>query len=117
MEASNLDGRAVDAVHLYISKAFNNIYHHILRQADELPTKLVDSEVDWKLAALLDLRGCGEWHKVQLEASHTSIPQGLVLGLTLIFTLTDNLSSGTKKTYSSTNYVIADTKALFIWTT
>lgn len=45
-EASNLDGRAVDAVHLCIDKAFNNIYHHILTQADELPTKVVDSEVD-----------------------------------------------------------------------
>lgn len=48
------------------------------------------------MAALPDSRGCGEWHKVQLEAGYTSITQGLVLELTLIIILTDDLSSGTK---------------------
>lgn len=48
------------------------------------------------MAALPDSRGHGERQEVQLEASDTSIAQGLVLGLTLIIVLTDDLSSGTK---------------------
>lgn len=67
-----------------------------MQTSNELPTKAVASEVDCKLAAVLHGRGCGEWHKAQLEAGHTSILQGFVLGLTLVIIPTDDLSSGTK---------------------
>lgn len=54
----------------------------------------MESEVGWKLSEMPSLSDCDQWHKIQVEASHGCLLQGLIPWPTLLYLCSSDLGDG-----------------------